>query len=333
MATRQAISIIGDGAWGTALALILHKAGNPATIWGYDPAYLAEMRARRENFRFLPGFALPESLAFEPDLARALGAADIVVNAAPSKFLRPVFANAKGLLRPGAVVVSLTKGLDPETLQRPSQVVRECLGAERVAVLSGPSHAEEVARLLPASVVSASDELETARFVQHAFTTPRFRVYASGDATGVEIAGAAKNVIAVASGLVTGMGLGDNAMAALATRGLAEISRLGCALGGEAQTFAGLAGMGDLITTCISPHGRNRLVGIQLAAGKTLAQILEEIPGVPEGVTTTRSLLALADRFGIDMPITAQVAAVLRDGKDPRRALDELMNRAKKDED
>lgn len=327
------VSIVGDGAWGTALALVLHSAGRSVAVWGHDPAYLSEMRERRENRLFLPGVAIPAAVRFEPDLAAAFSEADLVVNAVPSRFLRAVFADAKRLLRSGTPVVSLTKGLEPETLKRPSNVLRECLGAAKVAALSGPSHAEEVARSLPASLVSASDELETARHVQHVFSTPRFRVYASRDLAGVEIAGAAKNVIALAAGIVHGMGLGDNALAALATRGLAEMARLGAALGGEAQTFAGLAGMGDLITTCISPHGRNRAVGIELAKGRKLADILAGIPGVPEGVTTTKSLLELARKRGIDMPITEQVEAVLWEGKNPEQAVTDLMTRARKDED
>ncbi len=332
MVKQQAISIIGDGAWGTALALVLLGAGHDVAMGGHDPASLDEMRRLGENRRFLPGIALPPALAFEADLGAALARAEVAANAVPSQYLRRVFAKSAGAARPDAIVVSLTKGLDPDTLERPSQVLRECLGTGRIVALSGPSHAEEVARSLPASLVAAADELETARNVQHIFSTPRFRVYASGDLIGVEISGAAKNVIALAAGIVHGLGLGDNALAALATRGLAEMARLGAALGGDAQTFAGLAGMGDLITTCVSPHGRNRAVGIQLARGMRLDAILSGIAGVPEGVTTTRSLLALARRVGVDMPITAQAAAVLWEGKDPRAAVDELMTRAKRDE-
>ena len=327
------VGIIGDGAWGTALALVLHSAGRSVVIWGHDPDYLSEMRERRENRLFLPGVGIPGPIRFDPDLAAVLSWSDLVVNAVPSRFLRGVFAGAGPLHRPGTPIVSLTKGLEPETLQRPSTVLRECLGSVQVTVLSGPSHAEEVANFLPASLVAASDDLEAARGAQRIFSTPRFRVYASRDLAGVEIAGAAKNVIALAAGIVHGMGLGDNALAALATRGLAEMARLGTALGGEAQTFAGLAGMGDLITTCISPHGRNRAVGIELAKGKKLADILAGIPGVPEGVTTTESLLELSRRHGVDMPITEQVAAVLWKGKNPEQAVADLMTRARKDED
>ena len=333
MTKKTNISIIGDGAWGTALALVLHRAGQNAAIWGHEPAYLDAMREQRVNSRFLPGIPIPSEIRFLPDLGEALAHADVAVCAVPSKFLRSVFSNAAGLLKQGATVVSLTKGLEEETLLRPSQLLEQFLETRNIAALSGPSHAEEVARNLPASLVSAAVNVETARFVQHVFSTPNFRVYASSDLIGVEVAGAAKNVIALAAGIVHGLGLGDNALAALATRGLAEMSRLGTALGGEAQTFAGLAGMGDLITTCISPHGRNRAVGIALAEGKSLEQILAAIPGVPEGVTTTRSLLSLAKRIEVDMPITAQAEMVVWEGKDPRQAVADLMTRARKDED
>ncbi len=326
------ITIIGDGAWGTALALTAHSVGHQAGIWSHDPAYAAQVRETRENSRFLPGFTLPRGIMITSDLEALAGSADIIVNAVPSKFLRAVFSKAAAVVKPHIPLVSLTKGLEPDTLARPSEILRELVGSERLAVLSGPSHAEEVARSLPASVVSASDDMETARLVQHIFSTPRFRVYASEDMAGVEICGAAKNVIALAAGIVHGMGWGDNALAALATRGLAEMTRLGTALGGQPQTFAGLAGMGDLITTCISPHGRNRQVGIMLAQGQSIDAILEAIPGVPEGVTTTQSLLGLARGMGIDMPITEQVAAVLWQGKKPEQAMTDLMARASKDE-
>ena len=326
------VSIIGDGAWGTAVALVLNSAGRKASLWSHDSAYLAEMKRRRENFKFLPGIALPDAINFEPDLAASFANADIIVNAVPSQYLRTVFGKAKEFHRPEKPLVSLTKGIEPESLKRPSEVLRDCLGTIKIAALSGPSHAEEVAREMPASLVAASDELEIARQVQQIFSTPRFRVYASNDLAGVEMASAAKNVIALAGGIIHGMGLGDNALSALVTRGLVEMARLGVALGGDSQTFSGLAGLGDLITTCISPHGRNRLVGIELARGKKLAEILADIPGIPEGVSTTKCLLALAREKGIDMPITQQVEAVLWEDKKPEQAVHDLMTRARKDE-
>lgn len=333
MQQKEKVAIIGDGGWGTAMAMVLTSSGRRVSLWSHDPQYLDEMRASRQNRLFLPAITLPAKIGFEPDLAKILDWADMVVTAVPSKFLRPVLRNAKGMLDPEKPVLSLTKGFDPESLERPSQVVAECLGARHVVALSGPSHAEEVAKSLPASVVVASDELETARRIQQVVSTSRFRVYASRDIVGVEVAGAVKNVIALAAGLVSGMGLGDNALAALATRGLVEMMRLGVAMGGEPATFSGLAGMGDLITTCISEHGRNRRVGTLLAEGRSLQSILDDMNGEPESLTTTSVTLGLARRHHVSMPITEQVAAVLWDGKTPMQALDELMNRARKDED
>lgn len=333
MQEKVRVTIIGDGGWGTAMAMVLDSSGHETTIWSHDAAYLERMRQTRANPLFLPGATIPAGIGFEPDIAAAIQWADLVVTAVPSKFLRQVLVRAKGALDPEKPVMSLTKGFDAESLERPSQVIRECLGARKVVALSGPSHSEEIARGLPASVVVASEELETARRIQHIVSTPRFRVYASRDIVGVETAGAVKNVIALAAGMAQGMRLGDNALAALATRGLAEMMRLGVALGGDAATFSGLAGMGDLITTCISSHGRNRRVGELLAEGRTLESILEEMTGVPESVTTTTLTLELAARHHVDMPITEQVAAVLWKGKKPEQALRDLMTRARKDED
>ncbi|MCC8166572.1 MAG: NAD(P)-dependent glycerol-3-phosphate dehydrogenase [Planctomycetes bacterium] len=337
MKERNNIAVIGDGAWGTAMALVLESAGHAVTIWGHDPAYLDEMRQSRRNRLFLPDAPLPDGIGFEADLQALLGRSDLVVSAVPSKFLRPVLSGLGGAVDPDTPFLSLTKGFDGspdgETFLRPTEVIRELLGVRRVAALSGPSHAEEIARGLPASVVIASDELAIARDLQQVVTTNRFRVYASRDVIGVEIAGAVKNIIALAAGIIHGMGLGDNALAALATRGLAEMTRLGTQLGAEPQTFSGLAGMGDLITTCISPLSRNRYVGEKLAAGESLDAILAGMNGVPESVTTTRLAVGLARRNFVDMPITFQVAGVLWDGKDPCEALEELMTRARKDED
>ncbi|MDR0362462.1 MAG: NAD(P)-dependent glycerol-3-phosphate dehydrogenase [Planctomycetota bacterium] len=333
MADSRRIAILGDGAWGTAMALALCSSGHSVRMWGHDPDYLDAMRRTRLNQLFLPDYELPAEMEFEPDIAAAVSWADLTISAVPSKFIRNVFAGGHEYYPPEKPVVSLTKGLEPESFRRPSEIIRECLGARHVAALSGPSHAEEVAQSLPASVVVASHDLGVARAAQHIISTPRFRVYASKDLVGVEIAGAGKNVIALAAGVAVGMDLGNNALSALITRGLAEISRVGCALGGDAPTFAGLAGMGDLITTCYSPYGRNRAVGMRLAEGESLQEILEDIPGVPEGVTTADSLLALAVKHDIPMPITEQVASILWEGKNPETALNELMTRAKKDED
>lgn len=333
MSEAKNIAILGDGAWGTAVGIVLAANGHRPVLWSYDPAYLAEMRETRRNSKYLPSAALPESMTFEPDIRAALARAEVVVSALPSKFLRPVLSGAGALPDAEAPVVSLTKGFDADRLERPSEVIRECLGARHIIALSGPSHAEEVAAGLPASVVVASEELEWARRMQRVVSTPRFRAYAGGDIVGVEVAGAVKNVIALAAGILHAMKLGDNALSALATRGLAEMKRLGVAMGGDEATFAGLAGMGDLITTCVSPHSRNRRVGELLAGGATLDDILANMNGVPESVTTTGLCLKLAAGFGISMPIAAQVGEILWNKKDLRRALDDLMNRTQKDED
>lgn len=331
MSNQEKITIIGDGGYGTAMAMVLRSAGRPVKIWSYDAAYVDEMRRTRENSKFLPGYSLPEGIDFETDIVKAIEWADLVMTAVPSKFLRSVLSQAKGAAadRP---VVSLTKGFDADSLMRPSEVVRECLGTDRVVVLSGPSNAGELAQGLPASVVVAADELETARRIQHMVTTPSFRVYASRDIVGVELAGALKNVIALAAGIIQGMKQGDNALAALVTRGLVEMTRLGVAMGGEAATFSGLAGMGDLVLTCITPHSRNRHVGLLLAQGRRLDDILAEMSGVPESVTTTELVLKLAEKHHVDMPICREVAEVLWKGKEPQKSLKELMTREQRDE-
>lgn len=327
------VAILGDGAWGTAISMVLLSSGHNVKMWSHDPRYLELMAKVRQNRLYLPGIDIPDTLQFEPDAANAVKWADLVVAATPSKYLRAVLARCEGALDPEKPVLSLTKGFDGDSLMRPSELIVECLGAKHVAALSGPSHAEEVARRLPASVVVASSELGLARKIQKIVTNSRFRVYASRDITGVEIAGALKNIIALAAGLLQGMNLGDNALSALATRGLVEMMRLGMSLGAEPATFSGLAGMGDLITTCISAHSRNRRVGRMLAEGKALDAILGDMNGIPESVTTTRLALELAKKHHVEMPITEQVAAVLWKGKPPEQALDELMTRARKDED
>lgn len=327
------VAILGDGAWGTAIAMVLLSSGHRVQLWGHDSRYLDLMASVRQNRLYLPGIDIPDSLEFVPDAKGAVRWADLVVAAVPSKYLRAVLEPCRGALDPEKPVLSLTKGFDADSLMRPSELIVECLGTKHVAALSGPSHAEEVARRLPASVVVASAELGLARKIQKIVTNSRFRVYASRDIVGVEIAGALKNIIALAAGLLQGMNLGDNALSALATRGLVEMMRLGVALGAEPATFSGLAGMGDLITTCVSAHSRNRRVGRMLAEGKALDAILGDMNGIPESVTTTRLALALAKKHHIEMPITEQVAAVLWNGKPPEQALDELMTRARKDED
>lgn len=330
--SKQPVAVIGDGGWGTALSVLLAGKGRIARLWGAFPDYVAEVRRRRENVRFLPGIPLPEGIELTADLAAAVAGAELIVVAVPSQFMRGVLRRLLPCLPRGVPIVSVAKGIENRTLLRPTQIITEVLGRVPVAALSGPSHAEEVARGLPTTVTVASRNVALARRVQETFMTDRFRVYTTSDVTGVELGGAVKNVVAIAAGICDGLGLGDNAKAALLTRGLAEMMRLGAALGARRATFAGLAGIGDLITTCMSPYGRNRAVGIQIAQGKSLAQILAGMAMVAEGVQTTLSVRALARRHGIEMPVTDQVYSVLFRGKDPRAAVRDLMRRAAKDE-
>lgn len=332
MSERPRITVLGDGGWGTALSIVLSDAGADVTMWGHDPAYLAEMRRTRDNARFLPGVPLPEALGFEGAIERAVDGAKLVFVAIPTVYLRGALAASKGAFDAGAGLVSMTKGIEKETLLRPTEILREVTGVERVAVLSGPSHAEEVARRCPTTVVVSSEDDALAVDAQAALMTPQFRVYTSSDPVGVELGGALKNVIALAAGAVLGLGLGDNAMAALMTRGLVEMTRLGVALDADPRTFAGLSGMGDLVVTCSSSHGRNRRVGMEIGKGRGLDEILAETQQVAEGVHTCVSARALGARVGVELPIVEQVWRVLYDGKDPREAVYDLMTRDPKPE-
>jgi glycerol-3-phosphate dehydrogenase (NAD(P)+) len=326
------ITVVGDGGWGTALALLLDGKGHRVRLWGAFPDYIETTRRTRENAKFLPGVRLPESLELASDLAEAVEAAEVLVAAVPTPFLRQVLRRLAPCYAPGTPVVSVAKGIENRTLERPSQIVQSVLGRVPVVALSGPSHAEEVARGLPTTVAAASRDPGLASHIQGLFMTDRFRVYTNRDVVGVELGGSIKNVIAIAAGICDGLGLGDNAKAALLTRGLAEMTRLGVAMGARRETFAGLAGIGDLITTCMSPYGRNRAVGIQIGQGRKLADILAGMEQVAEGVRTTKSVRALARRHGAEMPITEECYRVLFRGKSPGRAVHDLMRRAAKGE-
>ena len=326
MAKRFAV--IGSGAWGTAVAMLLaEKPDHQVCLWSYRSELTQELRETRENRRLLPGVRIPDSINFEDNLHRATAGADLWIAAIPTVYLRATLTKNAPKLPTDTPVLSLCKGVENETFQRPSQILHEVLGAKRLAVLSGPSHAEEVACGLPATVVAASSELELATWVQSCLNSDHFRVYTNTDVIGVEYAAALKNVIAIASGICDGLKMGDNAKAALLTRGLVEMARFGVAHGAEEKTFHGLAGMGDLITTCMSKHGRNRRVGEKLAGGEKLADILAGTEMVAEGVYTTRSVHEEAKKRGIDMPIVEQVYCVLYDGKSPRSAVEDLMQR------
>jgi glycerol-3-phosphate dehydrogenase (NAD(P)+) len=327
MPTRFAI--LGDGAWGTAIALLLaRREGHRVALWSARPENARLLRERRENVRLLPGIPLPENILLTEDIVEALDGADLLVSAVPTVYLRAMLQRIAAAVPATARVLSLTKGIENKTFLRPTEVLHQVLGVTHLGVLSGPSHAEEVSRGLPTSVVAASRDLELARWVQQCFSTDRFRVYTNLDVIGVELGGALKNVIGIAAGISDGLRFGDNTKAALLTRGLVEMTRFGVALGAEPQTFGGLAGLGDLITTCMSRHGRNRHVGEHLGRGEKLADVVAGLGGmVAEGVATTRSVYERAQRMGIEMPITTEVYHVLYEDKDPRTAVNDLMLR------
>ena len=321
------IGIIGDGAMGTLTACILAERGAQVTLWSAFADHAAEINRLRENRRFLPGLKLRDNITVTANAADLPRNARLLVSAVPTPYLREVFTRIAADL-PAAPLVSVTKGIEIGSLKRPSELLHEVLGANRpVAVLSGPCIANEIARRKPATVVVAGQDEALCHDVQEAMSSNYFRVYRNSDPVGVELAGALKNVIAVAAGMCDGLELGDNAKAALLTRGLVEISRLGVKLGARYATFAGLAGMGDLITTCVSPHGRNRTVGEAIGRGRTLSQVLADMHQVAEGVHTARSAVKLAEQVDVEMPICRQVYNILFEDKPPRDAIQELMTR------
>ena len=324
--------IVGDGGWGTALGMLLLGNGHEVTLWGPFEDYLSEVRATGENSRYLPGVKLPKELKWTHDVDEAVADAGIVVIATPSHFYRNVCRKFAGKIPGGADVVSVAKGFCEETRARLSVTAAEELGVKRVAAWSGPSHAEEVSRGVPTAVVIASDDIGQARRLQEIFSGPLFRVYTSVDPVGVELGGAVKNVLALAVGMSDGLGFGDNSRAALITRGLAEMARLGAALGGQPDTFAGLSGIGDLVVTCTSRHSRNRGVGERLGRGETIDGITSSMKQVAEGVWNCRIVVELAGAQGIEMPICEAVQAVLEGRMTPRDAVSMLMGRDAKHE-
>lgn len=321
------IAVLGAGSWGTTLADLLARTGATVRIWAYEPDVVAAINAHHENPVFLPGAALAPSLEATSDAPDAVRAADLVLSVAPSHAAATVLAGVAEAFRPGVPLVSATKGIEPTELLLMSQLAARLLPATPFAALSGPSFAQEVFEGQPTAVVAASAKPETARLVQQIFSTPRFRVYSNQDVTGVELAGALKNVIAIAAGMLEGLGLGHNPRAALITRGLAEITRLGRAMGADPLTFAGLAGMGDLILTTTGSLSRNRGLGVALAQGQSLDEYRAAHRSVAEGANTSRAAAALGAREGVEMPITANVCAILFDGKPPRDSVSELMGR------
>jgi glycerol-3-phosphate dehydrogenase (NAD(P)+) len=325
-------AILGSGGWGTAIAVLLaQKPEHRVHLWSAHAESARQLREARENTRLLPGVLIPESVVVTDDPAEAVAGADCWVTAIPTAYLRPTISRFVSVRTADVPVVSLTKGLEVGTFERPSEILGEVLGTENLAVLSGPSHAEEVARGMPTSVVVAGADLGLAVWVQHRFGTDRFRVYTNADLVGVELAGALKNVIGIAAGVCDGLGFGDNAKAALLTRGVVEMTRFGVAHGAEHETFHGLAGIGDLITTCFSPHGRNRRVGFRLGKGEPLAEVLAG-PQVAEGVLTSRSVFERTTRMGVEAPIMTGVYRVLHEGQPPLSAVQDLMTRRQKQE-
>ncbi len=317
---------------GTALALLFDKAGSEVRLWSRSVARAGEMARIRQNDRHLPGIDIPDRILVTSDVDRALASAELIVAAVPSSFLRCTLAGMVARIPEATPFLSVVKGIENESLQRPSQIILETVGTRPVAILSGPSHAEEIARGLPASVVVAGASAELTGSIQETLGTESFRVYTNSDAVGVELAGALKNIIGIAAGICDGLGFGDNAKAALLTRGLVEMTRLGTALGGRHSTFYGLAGVGDLVTTCYSPFGRNRFVGERIGRGEALEHILAGMANVAEGVPTIRSVHAMAGKLRIPMPITAELDQILFSGKDPRLAVFDLMVRSPREE-
>ncbi len=328
----EKIAIIGDGGWGTTLAILLAKKGFAVSLWGPLPDYVKFLHRKRENVKFLPSVKIPREVNISSDIEEVTEGAKIVVLVVPSHFMREVVMKLKGIKSGGAIILSASKGIENDTLMRMSEVIVDVLGEQKIAVLSGPSIAREVAKEIPTTVVASSVDETIADEIQKVFATERFRVYTNSDVIGVELGGALKNIIAIAAGIADGLGFGTNAKAALLSRGLVEITRLGVAMGARAGTFSGLSGIGDLVTTCISPYGRNRKVGEQIGKGKKLSQILKSMEMVAEGVRTSKSVYELSNKFAIEMPITREVYRVLYEDKDPLQAVTELMGRKRKQE-
>lgn len=326
------ISVIGSGGWGIALTILLHKNGHDLTIWSFDKKEAEELKKIRQNKTKLPNILLPEDVKVTDDLKEAVDDKDILILAVPSKAIRSVSKSLKNIIKDNQIVVNVAKGLEEDTLETMTDIIEEELKDKnpKVAVLSGPSHAEEVGRGIPTTCVVSAHNKELTLYLQNIFMNPSFRVYTSPDMLGVEIGGALKNVIALAAGIADGLNYGDNTKAALITRGIKEIASLGVAMGGEQSTFYGLTGLGDLIVTCASMHSRNRRAGILLGQGKTLDEAIKEVNMVVEGVYSAKSALMAAKKYNVEIPIIEQVNAVLFENKNAAEAVNELMIRDKK---
>ena len=321
------VGILGAGSWGTALSLMLYKNGHDVTVWSIDKREVEMLQNEREHKSKLPGVKLPEDMVFTNNLEEGMREKDFLVLAVPSIFTRSTARSMKPYIKQGQIVVNVAKGIEEDTLMTLSEQIEEELPEADVAVLSGPSHAEEVGRGLPTTCVVGAKSKETAEYLQAAFMNDFFRVYISPDILGIEIGGALKNVIALAAGIADGLGYGDNTKAALITRGIAEITRLGVKMGGKAESFSGLTGIGDLIVTCASMHSRNRGAGILIGQGKTMQEAMDEVQMVVEGVYSAKAGLALAKKYNESMPIIEQINLVLFEDKSPAEAVYELMHR------
>lgn len=324
------VSVIGAGSWGTALSLLLHGNGHEVTLWSIMEQEVQMLNERREHLDKLPGVKLPEDMKITADLEGSVRGAELLVLAVPSPFTRSTARSMAPFVEPGQIIVNVAKGIEERTLMTLTDIIEEEIPLCRAAVLSGPSHAEEVGRGLPTTVVAGARERVTAEFIQNIFMNQVFRVYTSPDMLGIELGGALKNVIALAAGIADGLGYGDNTKAALITRGIAEMSRLGLAMGGRMETFNGLSGIGDLIVTCASVHSRNRRAGYLMGQGKTMKEAMDEVKMVVEGVYSARAAMGLAEKYGVDLPIIEQVNAVLFEGKSAAQAVNELMVRDRK---
>lgn len=326
------VCIIGDGGWGTTLAILLSGKGVKTSLWGAFPEYVGVLKSKRENPKFLPGVKIPEGVEITASMEDALDKKEIVVLAIPSQHMRGVITMLKTQNISDKIFVSVTKGIETKTLKRMSEIIDELLSGPKLCVLSGPTIALEVANGIPTTIVSASHDMALARGIQDIFMTERLRVYTSSDVIGVELGGSLKNIIAIAAGASDALGFGTNSKAAILTRGLVEIVRLGVRMGAKAETFYGLSGLGDLTTTCISPYSRNRWLGEEIGKGKKLKDVLKETEMVIEGVATAESAFELSKKYKVEMPITSEIYKVLYENKDPRIAVRDLMTRSPKGE-
>lgn len=329
---NKKIAVIGAGSWGTALSVSLSGNGHTVKIWDLDKVHLNELSENRENVRYLPEVKFPDTLQISYSVGEAIEGADIVLFSVPAQHFRSALEGAMPYLKPKMVLVNVAKGIEQKSLKRLSEIAFEKLPNARYVVLSGPSHAEEVGRAMPTTLVSASDEKELAEYIQDVFMSERLRIYTNSDVIGVELGGALKNIIALGAGISDGMGYGDNAKAALMTRGITEIARLGEKLGADLSTFSGLTGIGDLIVTCTSMHSRNRRCGIMIGEGMKPSEATQKVGMVVEGMYTTDAAYELAMKVGVEMPITEQIYQVINQKIDAREAVKSLMSRQKKHE-